>query len=148
MSLLLVEGVLVLVTISCKVSLFTTSVASNVWRIFSELVLFPVLIFVVMVVLLLFVVSSGVYCESLIFSCSHILFSCYESRLYFFTLFLESAKRDHLPSCTYFLNERVPWSWEAIQGSHHNLSFCIFFKCFKLFLDLRNPCEVGLYSLH
>ena len=50
MSFLLFEGALVLGIVSSKVSLFITSVASNVGRIFFELLL------VVMVVLLLLVV--------------------------------------------------------------------------------------------
>ena len=91
MSLILfIEGVFVLRKISCKVPLFITSVTSNVGRISSELLLFLVLLFVVMVVLLLFVVSSCVDCESLIFSCSHLLFSSYESSFFFFPESVES----------------------------------------------------------
>ena len=90
-------------------------------------------------------ISSSVNCGSLIFSCSHLLISCYESSFLLCAFFPEYAKGDQLPSCTHSLNEWIPWSWEAIQGGHNNLFF--FFDCFKLFLELSNPCEVGLHGL-
>ena len=58
------------------------------------------------------------------------------------------AEIDQLPSCTYSLNEWIPWYWEAIQGGHNNLSlFHILFNFFKLFLDLNNPFEVRMHGL-
>ena len=94
-----------------------------------------------MMVLLLSMISYGVNCES-----SHLL--SLWAKLLLVCIFPYSIEGDQLPSCTYSLNEWIPWSWEAIQGGHKNLSFFhILFGCFKLFLYLRNPCEVELHGL-
>ena len=74
------------------------------------------------------------------------MFSCF---IYFLcTLFSEFAEIYQPPYCINSLNEWVPWSRDTIQGSHYNLSFAeILFNNFKLLFDLRNSCEVRLYSL-
>ena len=92
-------------TISCKVSLFITSVASDVGRILYELLLFLVLSLVVMVILLLLVFISSVNNERLSFSFSHLFFSCYESILFLCAFFLESPERDQPPPCIDSFNE-------------------------------------------
>ena len=96
----------------------------------------------------LIVEGSSLNHESLIFSCSHLLFSYYELSILLCALFPESAESNH------FLLEHIPrmnessWSWEAIQGGYHN--FCIlyfFIHCFNFFFDLRDPCKLWLYGL-
>ena len=123
-------------TISCKMSLFITSVASNIWSISLGVLQFLVLLLVVMKSFLVLVVMKGfllllileflpsVNCESLTFSCSHILLSYHNSSFFLCTFFSDSSERDQPPYCTNPLNEcQFSWSKETIQVSHHNLSF-------------------------
>ena len=87
--------------------------------------------------------GSSLKGESLIFSCSHILFSYYESSFFLCVLFPESAETNH------FLLENIPCINESHdQGGYHHL--CIlhfFFYRFKLFFYLRDPCKVWLHGL-
>ena len=129
-------------------SLFITSITSNISNISFGILHFLVLLLVVMKFILLLEVIPGVNCEILIISFSHLFFSCHKSRFFLRTFFSNPVERDQLPSCTNPLNEWVPWSRETTQGSHHNLSFFdIIFNYFKLFFDLSNPCEVRLHGL-
>ena len=138
-------------TISCKVSLFITSITLNIWNI--SFVLLSFLVFIIFVVkflllLLLLEVLLGVNCERLIICFSHIFFSSHKSRFFLCTFFSKSTEGDQFPSCTNSLNEWFPWYRETIQGSYYNFSFLkILFYYSKLFFDLRNPCEVRLYSI-
>ena len=148
---LLIEGSFVSRTISGAMSLLITSVASNVGRISSKFILsfvMMVLPFFVILILLLSMISSSANCEILIFSFSHILFSCYKMWLVLCTLFFECAEIDYPSSRTYSLNEWIPWSRDTIQGGHYNLCILNFFiHCFKLFFDPGDLCEVWLYGL-
>ena len=60
--------------------------------------------------------------ERLIFSCSHLLFSYYDSSFFLCALFLESVEGNQLPFGTHSSNEWISWSWEAIHGGYNNLS--------------------------
>ena len=107
--------------ISCKMSIFITSIALNIGRISLGHILFLVLNLVVIKCILLLLILEylpGVNCKILIFSCSHILFYCHTLRFCLCTFFLEYAEIHQSPSCTNSLNEWVPWSRETIQGSH------------------------------
>ena len=52
----------------------------------------------------IFLIAWGIFFESLIFSCSHILFSYYESSFFFFPEFAESNQ---------FLLAHIPWMNES-----------------------------------
>ena len=112
-----VGGAFVLGTISGVVSLLITCVTYNtryISYLFPLYFVLRVLPFVVMMVLLLSMIYSGVNCESFIFSCSHLIFSCYDSSFFLCAFFPKYVESDHLLSGTYSLNEWIPWSWETI----------------------------------
>ena len=86
--------------------------------------------------------------ESLIFSCSHLLFSYYESSFFLCVLFPESTESNH------FLLAHFPRMNEShdprrpFKGGYHH--FCIlhfFYYYYKFFFDLRDPRKVRLYGL-
>ena len=58
----------------------------------------------------IFLVAWGNFCESLIFSCSHLLFSCYESSFFLCALFPKSAEGNH------FLLAHIPLMNESHPG--------------------------------
>ena len=94
--------------ISYKVSLFLTSIALNIGSISLGIIFFIVLLLVMMEVLLLILlleVLPSVNSESLIFSFSSLLLSCYESRFFLCEFFSELDERDQFPSCADSLNE-------------------------------------------
>ena len=85
--------------------------------------------------------GSSLNRESLIFSCSHLLMSYYESSFFLCALFLESAESNQHPSGTHSLSEWTPWSWEAIPGVYNNLFF--FFDCFVIASNTSFWCLQG-----
>ena len=80
--------------------------------------------------------------RDLLFNCSHLLFSSYESSFFFFSKSTESNHflLAHIPHMNESHDPRRPFK-VAITAS-------VFFTyCFKLFFDLRYPCKVWPHGL-
>ena len=92
----------------------------------------------------IFLISWGIFfvCEILIFNCSHILFSSYESSFFFFSKY---AKSNH------FLLAHIPHMNESHDpGRQFKVAItasAFFTYRFKLLFDLRDPCKVWLHGL-
>ena len=71
--------------------------------------------------------QSSLNHESLIFGCSHLLFSYYEPSFFLCALFPQFVEGNQLPSGTHSSNEWIPWSWGVIQGGYNNILFFLYF---------------------